>query len=524
MLTPFPHQEKATKATFDFFEEHPDGNPLIVVPVGGGKSLLIAEFIKRAISMYSNTNFIVLSHVAKLVKQDAEHLLGQWPEAAISFYCDKLKQKSFAGQTIFATIHSIYKQAYNIPKRIDIIMVDEAHIVSPEDATMYRKFIGDLLKINPYLKVIGYTGTDFRATEGKLTEGENKLFTDVAFRIPMIYLIEKGFLCPLVTPKEGIKTRMSTAGVKSRGGDYIDSQLQKAVDVDHITIACVDEIVYHGAKRNKWLIFTAGIDHCRNVRDEIRSRGISCEMLTSEDDDNEEELYKAYERGDFKCLVTVGKATTGVNIPAIDLIAFMRPTRSPVLYVQMGGRGMRLFPGKFDCLLLDFGGVIDELGPIDLVDAKKMLRKGDGQAPTKTCPQCQSTCFAGVRECLDCGYQFPEAPLAITEQASQGAAMSTQIEPEWYNVLSVNYTKHEKAGKPPSMCVVYNTLSGQFREWVGYEAFYTREKAFKWHKQRSELPPPRKVDEALKMTFKRPKRVLVRKAGKYFEITDYDFG
>lgn len=522
MLELYAHQERATEALFDYFASK-DGNPLIVAPVGSGKSLLIAEFIKRACSFYPSTNFLVVSHVTELLTQDADHLRIQWPGASISYYAQKLGKKSFAGQTIFASINSIYKKAYKIPKRIDLAIVDEAHLISPNDETMYQKFFTDLRTINPNIKIIGYTGTDFRPTEGCLTEGEGRLFTDVAYQIPMLYLIEKGFLCPLVTP--AVSTQMSTAGVKSRNGDYIESQLQAAVDKDYITKQCVNEIIEHGQDRKKWLVFTAGVEHCQHVRDEIRSRGISCEMVIGDTPTGERnEIVKRYKDGDLRCLVNVGVFTTGFNNPAIDLMAFMRPTRSPVLYVQMGGRGMRTSPGKINCCLLDFGGVIKELGPIDLVDARRVKGgEGCGDAPVKLCP-CGAVCFASARECQDCGYQFPKNELDLSKKPSNAAIMSNQIEPEWHNVLSISYREHAKEGKTPSMCVTYNTLDGPFREWICYQhTGFAREKAAKWHRARSVEDVPQKVQNALRLKFKEPKRILTRQSGKFFEIIGYDF-
>lgn len=524
MLTLHDHQEKATQATFNWFESNPVGNPLVVAPVGSGKSLLIAEFIRRACSQFGNTNFIVVSHVTELLTQDADHLRLQWPEASISFYAAKMGKKSFEGQTIFASINSIYKKAYKIPKLIDIIIVDEAHLISPNSQTMYQSFIRDMLVINPNLRVIGYTGTNFRATEGKLTEGEGRLFTDVAYQIPMLYLIEKGFLCPLVTPT--VKTKMSTLGVKTVNGDYIESQLQKAVDKDYITRACVTEIMEHGKDRNKWIVFTSGLEHCANVTKELQSRGVFCDMVTSDTPTAQRnKIVHEFKHGKMQCLVNVGCFTTGFNNPGIDLMAFMRPTRSPVLYVQMGGRGMRTAEGKTDCCLLDFGGVISELGPIDLVDAKRVVGGGTGEAPVKVCPKCDAVCFAGVKHCQDCGYEFEINSLDLSKTASTAAAMSNQVEPEWHDVISTTYKLHHKEGKTPSMCVTYNTLGGPFREWVCYQhTGYAREKAAKWHKAHSYGGDmPANVQDALKRKFRPVSKILTRAVGKYFEVLSCEF-
>jgi DNA repair protein RadD len=340
----------------------------------------------------------------------------------------------------------------------------------------------------------------------------------------MLYLIEKGFLCPLVTPT--VNTVMDVSGVKTRNGDYMEGQLQSAVDKDPITKACVDEIIAHGQDRKKWLIFTAGVEHCKHVRDEIRSRGISCEMVIGSTPVGERnEIVDGHKNGTLRCLVNVGCFTTGFNNPAIDLMAFMRPTRSPVLYVQMGGRGMRTSNGKTDCCLLDFGGVIKELGPLDLIDAHRVSSsKGSGEAPVKLCPKCQAVCFAGASECQDCGYLFPDNPIDLSKKPSTLGVLSNQVEPEWHDVLSVSYKRHEKPGKAASMVVTYATLDGPYKEWICYEhTGYARERACKWHRDRSDRPAPNKVDEALLMDFREPTRISERQAGKFHEICGYDF-
>src|SRR5665213_2019224 len=122
------------------------------------------------------------------------------------------------------------------------------------------------------------------------------------------------------------------------GGDYVAGELERAVDVDMLTRACVREIIEFGQARKKWLIFTAGINHCLHVRDEIRKYNINCEMVTGETPTEERNsILSRFKSGDVQCVVNVMVLTTGFNNPSIDLMAFMRPTRSPVLYIQTAG-------------------------------------------------------------------------------------------------------------------------------------------------------------------------------------------
>ena len=464
---------------------------------------------------------MVVTHVKELLVQNSNELYGQYPDIKQTFYCAGLGKKDMSGSVIFASVQSISSKVFKLPHSIDLLLVDEAHLISPKDTTEYQKLIKNLKILNPKLKVIGFTGTPFRPDSKPLV---GDIFTDVAYQIPMLYLIEKGFLSRLVTPN--VETKMSTIGVKTRNGDYIESQLQEAVDKDHITKSCVDEIIKYGFERKCWLIFTSGVDHCLHVRDEIRSRGISCEMITGKTPKQErDQTISDYKSGKIRCLVNVAVLTTGFNNPMIDLMAFMRPTRSPVLYVQVCGRGMRTSTGKENCMVLDFGGVIDTLGPVDTIDARQASsRSGDGDAPIKVCPKCESVCFAGSKECHDCGYIFTPPEVEIEPEPAKSSILSDEYKPLTFGVKGVTYKKHTKNNKN-SMQVTYHTLNGFFSEWICFEHFgFPREKAINWHRRR--LPDERvpiNVDEALKLKYPDPVEIQARKNGKYYEVIGYSF-
>src|SRR6185503_6075077 len=119
-----------------------------------------------------------------------------------------------------------------------------------KDTGMYRKFIADLRIVNPYLKLIGYTATPFRAKAGLLHKGKDAMFSGIAYEIGILDLIERGYLVPVITPQ--MNTHMDVTGVKIQGGDYVGSQLEKAVDTDQQTKSCVDEIMQYGYDRKKW--------------------------------------------------------------------------------------------------------------------------------------------------------------------------------------------------------------------------------------------------------------------------------
>jgi DNA repair protein RadD len=93
----------------------------------------------------------------------------------------------------------------------------------------YRKLIDDLTSINPALRVIGLTATPYRLGHGYITD-QPALFSDIIAPVSIEELIYKGFLAPLRSKLTNHK--LSVDGVHKRGGEYIESELQAAVDTD----------------------------------------------------------------------------------------------------------------------------------------------------------------------------------------------------------------------------------------------------------------------------------------------------
>lgn len=523
------YQDAAFPAVLDWFE-HGKGWPLVVAPTGSGKSLLIAEFIRRALEIDPTVRVIVIAHVSELLDQNAKAIQGQCPGIHLTFYNAKMKKKNMDGQVVVGSIQSIYKKAHQIQNPpADIIIIDEAHMIPHDGDGMYRRFFNDMKQINPYVKCIGYTATPFRTKGGLLHKGKGALFDGICYEIGIVDLINQGYLSPILTPTMNMK--MDTSGVAVHGGDYVAKQLEQAVDTDEITQACVDEIMDYCAGRNKWLVFTTGISHCEHVRDEIRSRGIACEMLTGKTPTEERNHIIAWHKEraqEPRCLVNVSVLTTGYDNPHIDLLVFMRPTRSPVLYIQMIGRAMRIAPGKHDAIVLDFGAVIETLGPIDQIRLPQKREGQEGKAPSKTCPECGEENHAAARICIQCGFEFPKAESNIDSKASEAAIISTQIKPQKVPVAAVNYYRHKKDGKPDTLRVEFRSgMLKTFNKWLCLEHSGTPRAlaAIWWREASAGKNAPSKIDEALKRTseLRKPEFIYVKKVGKYFEVIGAEY-
>ena len=340
------YQERTLTELYDWLQRHPDGNPVVDACVGAGKSIVIAEFCRRAIETYPQTRIVMGVASKELCQQNLEKLHAIWPEAPAGVCSAALGKKDVESQIIFATIGSIAKRAHELGT-VNILIVDECHNINTDNAGMYRTFINDLKKYgSPYLCVIGFTGTPFRGDGVWLWQGKDPLFKGTATRVSMDELLEQGYLAPLVIDTATPET-IDTTNVKVAGGDYVVKDLEGAAIDPAIIRSTVDDMFTRGGERNKWLVFCVTIAHAQAVLDEIKSRGtIKASIVTSKTRASLRDAilldYKLpHEHPDgIDCLVNVACLTTGFDAPETDLIALLRPTKSPVLYVQIAGRGM----------------------------------------------------------------------------------------------------------------------------------------------------------------------------------------
>ena len=371
--------------------------------------------------------------------------------------------------------------------------------------------------------MIGFTATPYRLDSGMLHQGDERLFTDIAYEVSIRDLIDQGYLCPLVSKATDVE--LDVAGVGSRGGEFIAGQLQAAVDRDSITKAAIDEVMAYGEDRRSWLVFCSGVAHATHVAEAIRERGVSCATIFGDTPAAERDrIIAAFKRGEIRALASMGVLTTGFNAPAVDLIAMLRPTKSAGLYVQMAGRGTRLAPGKDNCLVLDFAGNVARHGPVDAVTPKRP-GEADGAPPTKICPDCDSILAAALRQCPDCGHLFPAPEVKVAATATTLAILST-MRPQWVAVSGITYGRHEKPGKPPSLRVDYRCGLVRHSEWICFEhTGYAREKAVAWWRARSTAPVPSTITDALAASdvLPTPTAIEVRPSGRFTEIINYRF-
>jgi DNA repair protein RadD len=399
------YQQNTIDQLYEWFAAGNAGNPCLVLPTGSGKSHIVAALCKDALQNWPETRVLMLTHVKELIEQNAAKMRQHWPGAPMGIYSAGLRSKRLGEPITFAGIQSVRSKAHLLG-HVDLVIIDECHLVSHKDEGSYRHLLADLTAINPALRVVGLTATPYRLGHGLITDAP-ALFHAMIEPVSIAELIYKGFLSTLRS--KPTNATFDVSGVHKRGGEYIESELQAAIDTDENNVAVVDEVIDRAEGRKAWLFFCAGVHHAEQIAALLNQRGIpaACVVGTTPKADREQ-ILADFKGGRLRALTNANVLTTGFDYPDIDLIAMLRPTMSASLYVQMAGRGMRVKSHTDHCLVLDFAGVVQAHGPITAVQPPKKAGKGNGEAPVKVCDACNELVHISAKVCPTCDTPFPE--------------------------------------------------------------------------------------------------------------------
>lgn len=396
-MTPRKYQTDAVNQLFLWLSQN-DGNPCLVLPTGAGKSILIAMIVEAVVKRWG-VRVLVLAHQKELIEQNAEKLLRLWPNAPMGIVSASVGRKDWGHPITYAGIQTVRGKSDQLGP-VECILVDEAHLINHEEEGSYRALVDEY----PNARIIGLTATPYRLGHGLITD-KPALFDDLIEPVSIVYLQAKGYLARLRSKVTA--ERLDVDGVHKRGGEYIESELQAAVDVKLKNEGVVEEVLKRSQGRDHWLFFCAGVKHAQHMAEILRARGVAAEAVTGEMPKLErEDVLSRYKAGELKALTNANILTTGFDYPEIDLIAMVRPTCSAGLYMQMAGRGLRVKADGRDCLVLDFAGNVEKHGPITAVTAPDKVKKGDGIPPCKICPECSEIVHASAKTCPACGYEF----------------------------------------------------------------------------------------------------------------------
>lgn len=496
-----PYQRDAVDAVWNHIATS-DTNPAVVLPTGSGKTHVIAELCRDAVQKW-NGRVIVVAHVKELIEQAAGKLQAVAPDLPVGVFSAGLGRRDLGYAVTIAGIQSVYQRAHDLGP-LDLVIVDEAHLIPPDGEGMYRRFLADARDLCDHQRVIGLTATPYRMKTGTIC-GTESVLHEVCFEAGVRELIVQGYLCPLKS-RAG-KAVADTSDIHVRGGEFVAGELEDRMDEDGLVEAACAEVVGATADRRSVLLFCSGVRHGEHVVRVLREKhGVECGFVEGGTPAKERDaLIARFKSGELKYLANVNVLTTGFDAPNVDCVAMLRPTMSPGLYYQMVGRGFRLAEGKTECLVLDFGGNVLRHGPVDAIRLAD-TKDASGEAPAKQCPECDALIHAAYAVCPECGHKFPprqvkHAAIASDEEVVTGSEGPARRDER---VIEVAYYVHHKRNDPlakPTMRVEYRIGFNRWaREWICLEhpeGGYARKRAEQWWRERSNDPLPSSVEEAV---------------------------
>lgn len=315
---------------------------LIVLPTGSRKTILMA-----AIAKHLNKRTLILSHREELIQQAFEKFKLYWPEADIGI-C-KAERDETNHQIVIGSVQSCSKSkrlASLKDSAFDVLLIDEAHHATAES---YQKIIKELGFHTDQTKLLlGFTATPNRSDKDSLGE----TFEKVTYSRSISTMIKAGYLSPAIGRK--ILTNFSLQNIKVQNGDFSICELAEIVNTPERNAFIAEKYKAYATDR-KGVAFCVDVAHCKDLSASFEKVGITSKAVWSEMPTEERRnVLEDLKAGRIQVAMSCGVLTEGFDEPSISCIAMARPTKSQSLYIQCIGRGLRLWPGKQDCLVLDF--------------------------------------------------------------------------------------------------------------------------------------------------------------------------
>jgi superfamily II DNA or RNA helicase len=387
----WPEQTKALAMVKDSLRAG-KRRPQLQAPTGSGKTVISAHAMTSAISKGNRAAFTVplLSLIDQTVERFVENGIPLDKMGVVQ--ADHPLKRPHAPIQI-CSVQTLAKREF---PSVEFVFVDESHICHQ---TIYEWMDEDPKRI-----FVGLSATPW-------AKGMAEHWDDLLIPATIADLIRAGRLCGY---RAFAPTKPDLSDIKITAGDYQVGQLSERMQEKVIT-ADVVRTWLEKAEGRPTLLFAVDRAHAATLHDQFAAIGVQSAYVDAFTDRDERlAVKKLFHRGDIKIVCSVGTMIAGIDWD-VRCISFCRPTKSPILYVQAMGRGLRTAPGKDHLLILDHAGATLSLGLPAAIHFDELLSgkrvTGGGEAPKKKlpspreCPECKEIVAATERHCR-CGHVF----------------------------------------------------------------------------------------------------------------------
>lgn len=347
-----PYQTQAIEHIRHALRIHPKA--LAVLATGAGKTVILAKLVESLLKTKPDFKILFIVHKIILSTQIEETL--KQCGVACGVYCGSLNRYELNQITV-----GLYQSLAGQPNlgAYDFVVVDECHRLSDSYHDIIKRVSHDRTRI------LGVTATPY-AAKGFIY-GKDQFWPKPCFTKGLAELTNEGWLVRAMTTAPVDRTKwVDTKGLKLVGGDFSQEQVnQRAVRQELVEVQVADALPkLRGRSHIAWMCCT--IEHARMVEMELAALGQTTTIITSEETgSSRQDSLDRFLKGRARHLIFIIILAEGFDAPLIDALVILRPTRSPTLYLQSVGRTLRTHEDKSNALILDYGGVIEALGPID---------------------------------------------------------------------------------------------------------------------------------------------------------------
>jgi DNA repair protein RadD len=377
-------------------------SPLIVLPTGGGKTVVFCHMVRAAYD--KGLRVLILAHRVELLDQISRALTREdVPHAVVSPGYQPDRRQRVQVASVFAYVRCMDR--YDEPQ---LIVCDECHHAIP-DSTW-----GRILQNHHKAKVAGVTATPIRLS----ADGLGDIFDVMVHGPSMAELIQMGSLSRyrVFSPPE----QLDLSGMRSRAGDYVRGDIEELMSKPMIVGSTVEHYKKITPGRRA-VAFCVSVKHAESVAQSFRDAGISAQSIDGGMDRTlRSTMLSSFEAGDIKVITSCDIISEGFDVPAIEVVILLRPTKSLGLYLQQVGRGLRVFPGKTEAVIFDHVNAYRTHGAPDahrvwsLAGAEKQSR-GASETSVRICPVCFSPNPSIRPVCGICSHEFEVKPREVEQ-------------------------------------------------------------------------------------------------------------
>lgn len=311
------------------------------MPTGTGKTITFLSAAKQI-----NKRCLILVHREELLNQTYEKALScGFEENQIAIISAETKQNMNV-----LNIAMIQSLARNLNKYtaddIEMMVVDEAH---HSTADSYRKIFDHFQIFEKKKILLGFTATPLRGDKACLSS----IYESHSFKMTLSEATQNGYICPVHGMRVIIDKELES--IETTAGDYKIEDLDRVMNCDSINQIVAERC--HHLEKVPALVFCTSVDHAQKIADLLKEKNRSAECVSYKTSKQDlKNILDGLKSGKIEFITNAVKLSEGFDYPPIQSIISVRPTRSPVLYKQIIGRGLRKSENKYDCFVLEFCG------------------------------------------------------------------------------------------------------------------------------------------------------------------------